>query len=118
MTAEPWALRDLLAQTQGAGFSWVPLRPGVEHHTLYGSLDGAGPVAAILRYAAGAQIPYHRHDGYEHLYVLAGSQRDQRGTYRAGDLVINPPGSTHDVVSDDGCTVLLIWERPVVFVDR
>ena len=118
MSAESWALPDLLAQTQSVDFTWAPLRPGVEQHTLYGNLDGTGPGAAILRYAAGAAIPYHRHDGYEHVYVLAGSQRDHRGTYRAGDLVINPPGSAHDVVSDDGCTVLLIWERPVVFVDR
>ena len=30
-------------------------------------------------------------------------------------LVINPPGSRHRVVSDDGCLVLVIWEQPVVF---
>lgn len=113
----PWVLADLLIQTRQPEFVWTVLRPGVDEHSLYGSHDGTGPTASILRYAPGAHVPYHRHDGYEHVYVLVGSQRDERGTYRAGTLVINPPGTAHDVVSDDGCTVLLIWERPVVFVD-
>ena len=114
----PWFLPDLLIQTRQPGFTWQPLRAGVDEHRLYGSHDGPGPTASILRYAPGAHVPYHRHDGYEHVYVLAGSQRDGRGTYAAGTLVINPPGTTHDVVSDDGCTVLVIWERPVSFVER
>ena len=111
-------LEDLLVQTRSPDFGWTVLRPGVDEHALYGTHDGGGPTASILRYAPGARVSYHRHDGHEHVYILAGSQRDERGTYRAGTLVINPPGTTHDVVSDDGCTVLLIWERPVTFVDR
>ncbi|MES1206770.1 MAG: cupin domain-containing protein, partial [Pseudomonadota bacterium] len=78
--------------------------------------EAGAPTASILRYAPGARIPYHRHDGYEHVFILAGSQRDERGTYGAGSLVVNTPGSSHDVVSENGCTALLIWERPVVFV--
>ena len=116
--ASSWVLTDLLAQTLEPEFTWRELRPGVDEHRLYGSNDGDGPTASILRYAPGANVPYHRHGGHEHVFVLAGSQRDERGTYRAGTLVINPPGTRHDVVSDDGCTVLLIWERPVTFVDR
>jgi anti-sigma factor ChrR (cupin superfamily) len=113
-----WVLADLLAQTGTPEFTWLPFRAGVDEHRLYGSGDGPGPIASILRYAPGASVPYHRHEGYEHIYVLSGSQRDERGTYRAGTLVINPPGIAHDVVSDDGCTVLIIWERPVTFIDR
>lgn len=108
-------LTDLLAQAQSVEFSWTPLHPGVDEHRIYGEHDGDGPVASILRYAAGARVPYHRHEGYEHVYILAGSQRDPRGTHRAGTLVINPPGSRHQVSSDDGCIVLLIWERAVSF---
>lgn len=108
---------ELLAQTRQPEFTWSVLRPGVDEHRLYGQDDGAGPMASILRYAPGASVPYHRHEGYEHVFILAGSQRDARGTHRAGTLVVNPPGTTHDVVSDEGCTALLIWERPVRFVD-
>ena len=44
---------------------------------------------------------------------FAGSQEDERGRYRAGALVVNPPGSAHNVSSDEGCIVLALWERPV-----
>jgi anti-sigma factor ChrR (cupin superfamily) len=107
----------LLHQAQQPEFSWSHLRPGVDEHRLYGTHEGPGPTASILRYAPGARVPYHRHGGYEHVFILAGSQRDERGTHRAGTLVVNTPNSTHDVVSDDGCTALLIWERPVAFLD-
>lgn len=117
MTVDPLVFEDLLNQTRNPGFSWSILRPGVEEHRLHGTHDGPGPTASILRYAPGARVPYHRHDGYEHVFILAGSQRDERGTHRAGTLVVNTPGSQHDVVSDDGCTALLIWERPVVFIE-
>jgi len=113
-----WVLPDLLAQTLRPDFTWSELRPGVDEHRLYGSNAGSGPIASILRYAPGARVPYHRHGGHEHIFVLSGSQRDERGTYGAGTLVINPPDSRHDVASDDGCTVLIIWERPVTFVER
>jgi anti-sigma factor ChrR (cupin superfamily) len=112
-----WIWPDLLAESRRPDFTWTPLRPGVDEHRLYGPADGSGSSASVLRYQPGARVSRHRHEGYEHIFVLAGSQRDERGTYRAGSLVINPPGSSHDVFSDEGCTVLLVWERPVAFVD-
>jgi anti-sigma factor ChrR (cupin superfamily) len=91
---------------------WEPFRPGVEIYRLYG--DGqTGPAAALLKYAPGASVPKHEHTGYEHIVVLSGSQRDNHGNHQAGTLVINPPGSSHRVVSDQGCIVLIIWEKPV-----
>lgn len=107
-------IADLLAQARRPEFPWTALRPGVDEHRLHGG-DSQGARASLLRYAAGARVPYHRHPGHEHVYVLAGSQRDGRGVHRAGTLVINLPGSRHDVVSDDGCIVLVIWERPIEF---
>jgi hypothetical protein len=41
--------------------------------------------------------------GYEHIFVLSGSQRDQNGPVAAGTLTINPPGTRHSVVSEAGC---------------
>ena len=111
------ALGDLLAASQRPDFAWIPFRAGVEEHRLYGSHQPDASTASLLRYAPGARIPRHRHVALENIYVLAGSQRDERGTYRAGALLVNFPGSEHAVVSDEGCTVLAIWERPVVFVD-
>jgi nicotinamidase-related amidase/quercetin dioxygenase-like cupin family protein len=96
--------------------AWRPFRPGVEIHVLY-QTDGDGPAAVLLRYAPGAGVPRHLHQGHEHILVLAGSQEDERGRYRAGELVVNPPASAHTVTSAEGCVVLAVWERPVRFVE-
>jgi anti-sigma factor ChrR (cupin superfamily) len=94
---------------------WKPFREGVEIHHLYG--DGVnGPSAALIRYRGAAHVPMHEHGGYEHILVLSGSQRDQNGEAKAGTLTINPPGTRHDLVSDAGCIVLAIYEKPVNFV--
>ena len=90
---------------------------GGDHH-----LDGLaelarehGPAAAFLRYAPGARVPPHLHAGYEHVLILEGSQTDRTGRQGAGTVIINPPGTRHEVVSEEGCLALLIWERPVIF---
>jgi anti-sigma factor ChrR (cupin superfamily) len=108
-------LKDLLRIAENAdSISWQPFRDGVEIHRLYG--DGvAGPTAALLRYRAEGKVPLHEHAGYEHIIVLSGSQRDQNGTAHAGTLTINPPGTRHSVVSEAGCIVLAIYEKPVRF---
>jgi gamma-glutamylcyclotransferase (GGCT)/AIG2-like uncharacterized protein YtfP len=93
---------------------YVPFRNGVIISRLYGLAD-QGASAAILQYEPGAQVPLHRHPGFETIVVLDGAQRDARGTYRVGDVVVNPPGSSHDVQADetDGCVVLIIWQEPI-----
>ena len=97
-----------------ASLTFQELRPGVEIHVLHESPDGAR--VALLRYTPGAQVPQHRHEGHEYVYVLEGEQSDERGSYSAGSLVVNEPGVTHRVTSAGGCVVLIIWQRPVVFV--
>ena len=91
-----------------------PFREGVEISRLYGRAD-TGPSGAILRYRAGARVPLHRHRGFETIVVLEGGQRDARGTYNVGDVVVNPPGTSHDVQADEslGCVVLIVWQEPV-----
>jgi len=91
---------------------WQPFREGIDIYRLYG--DGkAGCGAALLRYQPGASVPRHGHQGFEHIFVLSGSQTDQNGEHEAGTLVINPPGSNHAVMSPTGCIVLAIWEKPI-----
>src|SRR4051812_23605966 len=82
--------------------SWTPMRPGIEMHRIYQN-GPDGPSAAFLRYQPGATLPRHRHAGLEHIFVLAGSQRDEHGTYEAGSMVVNPPGTSHHVSSPEGC---------------
>lgn len=95
---------------------FTPFRPGVEISQLYQN-EASGASAAVLRYAPGASVPEHIHQGYEHVFILEGEQRDQRGSYPAGTLVVNPPGTRHTVTSPGGCVALLIWQNPVRFVE-
>lgn len=95
---------------------FVPFRPGVEISRLYQN-EASGASAAVLRYAPGASVPEHVHEGYEHVLILEGEQRDHRGSYAAGTFVINPPGTRHTVSSPEGCIALLIWQHPVRFVE-
>lgn len=93
----------------------MPFGEGVEIHRLYG--DGVtGPSAALLRYNRAGKVRLHEHAGYEHIFVLAGTQSDQNGAASAGTLVVNPPGTRHEIESGDGCIVLAIYEKPVVFL--
>jgi quercetin dioxygenase-like cupin family protein len=97
--------------------AWKPYKEGVEIYRLYG--DGlSGPTTALIRYRAGGKVPLHEHIGYEHILILAGSQRDHTGVFKAGSFVVNSPGTRHAVVSDDGCIVLAIYEKPVRFLDN
>src|SRR4051794_29795903 len=100
------ALAELARSTQG----YEPFRPNIEIRPLYRTLNG-GPAAAVLRYEPGASLASHSHDGYEHILIREGEQTDERGTYGAGTLVVNPPGTGHSVTSRTGCVVLVIWEK-------
>jgi anti-sigma factor ChrR (cupin superfamily) len=94
---------------------WKVMRPGVDiRHLAGGKVEG--PTAALLRYAPGARVPKHRHAGFEVIYVLDGAQSDERGSYPAGTLIVNPVGGSHSVWSDDGCLVLIVWERSIEFL--
>ena len=92
---------------------WEPFREGIEISRLLTSDDG--PSAAFVRYRAGASLARHRHSGWEYILILSGSQLDESGVHSAGELLVHPPQSSHSVSSEDGCVVLAIWEKPVVF---
>ncbi|PZO47290.1 MAG: transcription negative regulator ChrR [Phormidesmis priestleyi] len=96
--------------------AWEPFRPGVTICRLYDE-GQQGSSAALLKYDPGAAVPTHSHTGYEHIIVLSGAQSDYQGTHKAGTLVINPPDSSHQVASEEGCIVLVIWAKPVVIAD-
>ena len=94
----------------------MPFRDGIDIYRLYG--DGtSGPATALLRFHPGARVPLHEHTGYEHILVLAGSQVDENGSAAAGTLIINPPQTRHSVLSETGCIVLAIYEKPVAFLE-
>lgn len=91
--------------------AFEPFRDGVEICRLAG--DPAGASVALLRYRPGAAVPVHEHQGMETILVLEGSQSDEHGRYPAGTMVVNPAGTRHSVRSEEGCVILIQWERPV-----
>lgn len=93
---------------------WQMFSKGVEVSWFY-SNGKNGPASALLRYEPGASVPLHWHRGYEHIFVLEGSQSDDNGLYQAGSLLISPPGSSHTITSLEGCIVLAVWQVPVSF---
>jgi anti-sigma factor ChrR (cupin superfamily) len=110
------ALDELRALALSPKLPWHSFAPGVDIHRLWGTPQTRS--GALLRYAAGAKIARHRHEGVEHIYVLIGAQRDERGEYGVGAHVVNPPGSVHAVSSPKGCVVFVVWERPNTFIDE
>ncbi len=78
-------------------------------------LDRAGAEVAratsIVRYAPGSGYSSHRHDGGEEILVLEGVFSDEHGDYPAGSYLRNPPGTSHQPFSKDGCTLLVkLWQ--------
>lgn len=93
--------------------------PAIDTHPSADNTEGLPlvdqPSIALLRYEAGASVPRHRHTGVETIIVLEGSQSDEKGVYQTGSIVINPVGSQHSVWSEEGCVVLIQWDKPVAF---
>ncbi len=116
---DPLILKDALTDIDALEptLDWQPFRPGILISLIYSSAEG-GATAAFLKYEAGAHVALHMHAGYEHIFILKGSQVDRSGENGAGTVIINPPGSTHRVSSPRGCIVLIIWEKPVVLVSE
>lgn len=95
---------------------WKPFQPGVEIYRLYQNGEN-GPTAALLRFKPGGRVPLHEHTGWEHIFVLAGSQVDENSRAETGMLIVNPPGTSHSILSENGCIVLAIYEKPVKFLN-
>jgi anti-sigma factor ChrR (cupin superfamily) len=113
-TGIPFSLSPEMIQATDSG--WQQLRAGVDLRILFHD-TGNDYSVGLIRYEPGASVPLHLHTGDEHIYVLSGSQQDERGIYPAGSYIYNPQGSQHSVTSADGCTVLAHWHKPVQFID-
>ncbi|WP_441250911.1 cupin domain-containing protein [Kitasatospora sp. McL0602] len=98
---------------------WVPWaepgRVGVEYVVLWGPDEKTGEdsAALLLRFPAGAHGDFHEHLGHELMLVLDGvlDHSDGRSFHR-GDMVVEPPGTRHQMSSAEGCTVLAVRARP------
>jgi hypothetical protein len=75
--------------------------------------DPNGSDAAIIRYLPGAFTPRHLHVGYEMVLVLEGEYVENDVLYMPGSLIIRAPGTTHEMRTINGCTLLAMRDIPV-----
>jgi len=109
-------IRSDLTSGGWKSLTFEAFRPGITIHWIRRFADDQ-PGVALLKYEAGASVPRHRHPGLETILVLEGSQSDEGGRYETGTYLVNAPGSEHSVWSDDGCVVLIQWDRPVEILE-
>jgi anti-sigma factor ChrR (cupin superfamily) len=120
MSDQPMVIDDVrdVAKLQ----AMLPFRPltdagrrGAEIFPLFapGAGDPDGAAAAIVRYLPGATAPRHLHPGHEMILVLEGTLETEHGVFPQGSLQVLPPGSDHAPTSAEGCTMIIVWERPV-----
>jgi len=67
--------------------------------------DHPAEQVALVRWEPGTRFTAHRHVGGEEIFVLEGVFEDEQGRYPKGTWLRNPPGSTHEPFSREGCTI-------------
>ncbi|MCP3705963.1 cupin domain-containing protein [Paraburkholderia sp. CNPSo 3274] len=98
-----------------ASMAWVPSRyaHGVEVKNL-GKADGRA--MQLVRFAAGATFPGHRHTGPEFIYVLEGEAVQNGRRLAAGYAGVAGRGTVDaEFHSDTGCVFLLVYDLDQVF---
>src|SRR3954447_16108923 len=90
---------------------WFEFVPGVTVKPL--SVDVERDTATILMmFEPGARVPAHDHAGAEDSFVISGSCRIGESYLLKGDFHHADAGTTHgEIVSDEGCTLLLVVDR-------
>ena len=92
---EKGKLAALKEQLQGVEISQISRDPERERHT------------TLIRVAAGASIPGHRHGGLEECFVLQGDVTDGVDKLAGGDYVRYETGSEHELSTVGGCLLLV-----------
>jgi anti-sigma factor ChrR (cupin superfamily) len=91
---------------------WVEIQPGVQQKMLVASRPGDASSSYLIRLAPGATAASHRHEYFEHCYVIAGDLFIADRHIRKGDYHYAPKGSLHhDVRSETGCLLLIVETR-------
>ncbi|MEU8544852.1 cupin domain-containing protein [Streptomyces sp. NPDC048717] len=101
------------------GLEWTawqePGRVSVEHAVLWApdAEKNEDSIGLLLRFPPGAHGDFHEHLGYELMLVLDGVLDHSDGpSYVKGDLIVEGPGTEHQMSSRTGCTVLAIRTHP------
>ena len=77
----------------------------------------AGGRSSVVRLAAGARFPRHRHEGTEEVVVLSGTVRIGGVELEPGDYLFTTPGEEHDVVALTDATIFVSSQRATPLVE-
>lgn len=101
-----------MANTKMATANWVksPMK-GVDRILLDRIGGEIARATSIVRYAPGSYFSPHIHSGGEEFVVLEGVFQDEHGDYPVGSYVRNPPQSSHQPKSEQGCIIFVkLWQ--------
>ena len=80
---------------------------GVSRIHLEREAEECGHATSFVRFEPGSYFPRHTHPQGEELYIMSGVFSDENGDYPAGSYVRNPPGSSHEPFTREGCTLFV-----------
>jgi putative transcriptional regulator len=97
--------------------AWKDIAPGVWLSEW--SLEKADTTICLLRMAAGAPVPPHRHTATEILLVLKGAFADEYGSYTLGDVIEYTPESDHHAAAtaEGECICLFLLDGEIIFLE-
>ena len=100
--AAPQGLASLASRfLDVAAMPWHEPFPGLRMKVLYKD-DEAKEATILFETQPGTVIPEHVHGGVEWAFVLEGTMEDAEGICAAGNFVMRPAGSRHEVRTPNG----------------
>jgi anti-sigma factor ChrR (cupin superfamily) len=108
--------RQVRVDSAGAAFSPRGIA-GVESLELYRE-DGFPERIHLTRVAPGVRVGPVNFAGGEELLVLEGSFEDEYGRYGVGSWLRFPPGGSHTLSTESGCTLYVKQGHLAALVDR
>jgi anti-sigma factor ChrR (cupin superfamily) len=91
-----------------AAMPWHEPFPGMRMKVLYKD-DAAKEATMLFETQPGTVIPEHVHGGVEWAFVLEGTMEDAEGVCTAGNFVVRPAGSRHEVRTPHGAKYLAFF---------
>jgi hypothetical protein len=92
-------------------FEWLDFRPNVKKLILSGAAE-TEHVAILWYTVADGSVGLHSHSKTESVYVIDGTQTDEKGVYPTGTVYFNPPGSGHAIRESSGFFILAYASPP------
>jgi ChrR Cupin-like domain len=85
--------------------------PGVRKLPVRAGASCRGAQTYLVRFAAGARFPAHRHDGVETVLIMAGAYTESTGrVWATGDLHVMEPGTAHSftIEKEEDCVAATV----------